>query len=166
MSKPLLRKVAVIDVIFGRNVTVVQPSNIYGCSLGDDVFIGPFTEIQKGVKIGARTKIQSHAFVCELVEIGEDCFVGHGVMFTNDVFAKGGPARGDKSLWRATRVGDRVSIGSNATLLPVQICDDVVVGAGAVVTRDITVPGTYAGNPARSLASGTLVVLSPAADHG
>ena len=166
MSKPLLRKVAVIDVIFGRNVTVVQPSNIYGCSLGDDVFIGPFTEIQKGVKIGARTKIQSHAFVCELVEIGEDCFVGHGVMFTNDVFAKGGPARGDKSLWRATRVGDRVSIGSNATLLPVQICDDVVVGAGAVVTRDITVPGTYAGNPARLLASGTVVVLSPAADHG
>lgn len=166
MSKPLLREVAVVDVIFGSNVTVVQPSNIYGCSLGDDVFVGPFTEIQKGVKIGARTKIQSHAFVCELVEIGEDCFVGHGVMFTNDVFAKGGPARGDKSLWRATRVGDRVSIGSNATLLPVQICDNVVVGAGAVVTRDITVPGTYAGNPARLLASGIVVAPPPAADCG
>lgn len=166
MSKPLLREVAVIDVTFGSNVTVVQPSNIYGCSLSDNVFVGPFTEIQKGVKIGARTKIQSHAFVCELVEIGEDCFIGHGVMFTNDVFAKGGPARGDKSLWRETCVGDRVSIGSNATLLPVHICDDVVIGAGAVVTRDITLRGTYAGNPARLLASSFPVNASEVADHG
>ena len=166
MSKPLLRDVAVVDVIFGGNVTVVKPSNLYGCSLSDDVFVGPFTEIQKGVKIGARTKIQSHAFVCELVEIGEDCFIGHGVMFTNDVFAKGGPARGDKSLWRTTRVGDRVSIGSNATLLPVHICDDVVIGAGAVVTRNITSPGTYAGNPARLLASNFPVTASEVADHG
>ena len=98
-----------------------------------------------------RSKVQSHAFICELVSIGDDCFVGHGVMFTNDVFAEGGPARGRRELWRSTRIGNRVSIGSNATLLPVEICDDVVIGAGSVVTRSITEPGIYAGNPARLL---------------
>jgi len=156
MPNPHLKQVGVVDVNFGNNVTVVQPANLYGCTIGDDVFVGPFSEIQKGVRIGARTRIQSHSFVCELVGIGEDCFIGHGVMFTNDVFAKGGPAKGNKSLWRATRIGNRVSIGSNATLLPVDICDDVVIGAGAVVTRDISVSGTYAGNPARLLKSNTL----------
>ena len=156
MPYPTLKQVGVVDVNFGNNVTVVLPSNLYGCTIGDDVFVGPYTEIQKGVTIGARTKVQSHAFVCELVEIGEDCFIGHGVMFTNDKFAQGGPARGNKSLWRATRLGNRVSIGSNATLLPVEICDDVVIGAGAVVTRDIAISGTYAGNPARLLKSNTV----------
>lgn len=156
MPYPTLKQVGVVDVNFGNNVTVVQPSNLYGCTIRDDVFVGPYTEIQKGVTIGARTKVQSHAFVCELVEIGEDCFIGHGVMFTNDKFAQGGPARGNKSLWRATRLGNRVSIGSNATLLPVEICDDVVIGAGAVVTRDIAISGTYAGNPARLLKSNTV----------
>lgn len=149
MTNPRLKEVAVVDVTFGNNVTVVQPTNLYGCAIGDDVFVGPFAEIQKGVKIGARTKIQSHAFVCELVQIGEDCFIGHGVMFTNDVFTNGGPARGNRGLWRATLIGNRVSIGSNATLLPITVCDDVVIGAGAVVTRDITEPGIYSGNPAR-----------------
>ncbi len=139
------------DVEAGHDVTVVAPSNLYGCSLGDGVFVGPFCEIQKDVTIGARTRIQSHAFVCELVTIGEDCFVGHGVMFVNDLFSDGGPARGDTSKWRATNVGNRVSIGSNATILPVSICDDVVLGAGSVVTRSITQPGIYAGNPARFL---------------
>ncbi len=156
MPHPTLKQVGVVDVNFGNNVTVVQPSNLYGCTIRDDVFVGPYTEIQKGVTIGARTKVQSHAFVCELVEIGEDCFIGHGVMFTNDKFTQGGPARGNKSLWRATRLGNRVSIGSNATLLPVEICDDVVIGAGAVVTRDIAISGTYAGNPARLLKSNTV----------
>ena len=156
MPHPTLKQVGVVDVNFGNNVTVVQPSNLYGCTIRDDVFVGPYTEIQKGVTIGARTKVQSHAFVCELVEIGEDCFIGHGVMFTNDKFAQGGPAGGNKSLWRATRLGNRVSIGSNATLLPVEICDDVVIGAGAVVTRDIAISGTYAGNPARLLQSQTV----------
>ena len=108
-------------------------------------------EIQTGVVIGPRTKVQSHAFVCELVTIGSDCFIGHGVMFINDTFSSGGPAGGRRELWRSTRVGDRVAIGSNATLLPVSVCSDVVIGAGAVVTRDIDVPGVYAGNPARCL---------------
>lgn len=137
------------DVECGEGVTFVEPCNVYECTLGDGVFVGPFTEIQKGVRIGARTRIQSHSFVCELVTIGEDCVVAHGVMFINDRYAIGGPARGDREQWRETAVGDRVSIGSNATVLPVRICSDVVVGAGSVVTRDISEPGIYAGNPAR-----------------
>jgi acetyltransferase-like isoleucine patch superfamily enzyme len=151
LSAPSLRQVGIKDVVFGERVTVVEPVNLYGCEIGDDCFVGPFVEIQRSVRIGARTKIQSHSFLCEMVSLGEDCFVGHGVMFINDTFATGGPARGRRELWRSTRVGSRVSIGSNATLLPVTICDDVVIGAGSVVTRDILVGGTYAGNPARRL---------------
>jgi acetyltransferase-like isoleucine patch superfamily enzyme len=139
------------DVRAGAGVTIIEPSNVYECSLGDRVFVGPFCEIQKGVVIGTRTRIQSHSFICELVTIGEDCFIGHGVMFINDRFQGGGPARGDQSKWEATSVGDRVSIGSNATIMPVTICSDVVIGAGAVVTKSITQPGIYAGNPARFL---------------
>ncbi|MGV7214021.1 acyltransferase [Bradyrhizobium sp. UFLA05-112] len=151
MNQPELHSVGIRDVAFGAGVKVVEPCNLYGCAIGDDCFIGPFNEIQKGVVIGARTRVQSHSFICELVTIGEDCFIGHGVMFINDTFASGGPARGRKELWRETRIGNRVSIGSNATIMPVQIVDDVVIGAGAVVTKDITVAGTYAGNPARRL---------------
>lgn len=139
------------NVAFGERVKVVEPCNLYGCTIGDDCFIGPFTEIQKGVVIGARTRVQSHSFICELVNIGDDCFVGHGVMFINDTFATGIPARGNSDLWRETRIGCRVSLGSNATIMPVIIVDDVVVGAGSVVTKDITKAGTYAGNPARWL---------------
>ncbi len=98
-----------------------------------------------------RTKIQSHSFICELVSIGHHCFIGHGVMFINDLFQDGAPAAGDKTKWRETKIGNHVSIGSNATLLPVTICDHVVIGAGAVVTKNITEPGTYAGNPARRI---------------
>jgi len=151
VNEPQLHQAGIRDVGFGACVKVVEPCNLYGCSIGDDCFVGPFTEIQKGVVIGARSRIQSHAFICELVTIGEDCFIGHGVMFINDPFAAGGPARGNKGLWRETRVGNRVSIGSNATIMPVRIVDDVVIGAGSVVTRDVTAAGTYAGNPARLL---------------
>jgi acetyltransferase-like isoleucine patch superfamily enzyme len=132
-------------------VRIIEPANVYECTLGDGCFVGPFVEIQKGVVIGARTRVQSHAFVCELVTIGDDCFIGHGVMFVNDTFAIGGPARGRKDLWRSTQIGNNVSIGSNATIMPVRICDGAVIGAGAVVTRDLTEPGIYAGNPARLL---------------
>ena len=139
------------DVHVGDGVTIVEPSNVYECSLGDGVFVGPFCEIQKGVIVGARTRIQSHSFICELVVVGANCFIGHGVMFVNDRFASGGPARGDATKWESTMIGDRVSIGSNATIMPVTICDDVVIGAGAVVTKSIFQPGIYAGNPARLL---------------
>lgn len=151
MTAPRMLAAGIREVAFGEDVTVVEPVNLYGCVLGPGVFVGPFVEVQRGATIGARTRVQSHAFVCELVDIGMDCFIGHGVMFINDTFAQGGPARGNRDLWRRTEVGDRVSIGSNATILPVRICSDVVIGAGAVVTRDITTPGIYAGNPARRL---------------
>jgi acetyltransferase-like isoleucine patch superfamily enzyme len=149
VGTPTIRHVGIVDVTFGDRVTVVEPANLYGCTIGDDVFVGPFVEVQRNVTIGNRCRIQSHAFVCELVTIGDDCFVSHGVMFVNDLFSRGGPARGDRTLWRATHIGNRVSIGSNATILPVRICDDVVIGAGSVVAKDITEPGVYAGVPAR-----------------
>ena len=148
MNQPIIKEAGIADVNFGENVTVVRPVNLSGCVIGSNAFIGPFVEIQKNVTIGPGTKVQSHSFICEMVEIGKDCFIGHGVIFINDIFVNGGPARGDKSLWRQTKIGDNVSIGSNATILPVQICDNVVVGAGSVVSKDISVPGVYAGNPA------------------
>ncbi len=151
MAEPHVLSVDIVDVRFGENVRVVRPVNLYGCSIGDDTFVGPFVEIQRNVVIGRRCKIQSHSFVCELVTIGDDCFISHGAKFINDPFRNDGPARGDRRLWRATRVGHHVSVGTNATILPVAICDHVVVGAGAVVTRDLTEPGIYAGNPARLL---------------
>jgi acetyltransferase-like isoleucine patch superfamily enzyme len=151
VSAPEFNQAGVHNVAFGSRVKVVEPCNLYDCTIGDDCFVGPFTEIQKGAVVGARSRVQSHAFICELVTIGEDCFIGHGVMFINDTFAAGGPARGRKELWRETVIGNRVSIGSNATIMPVRIADDVVIGAGSVVTRDILAAGTYAGNPARLL---------------
>lgn len=141
----------IVDVSFGENVKIVEPLNLYGCTIGSNCFIGPFVEIQEGAIIGDDCKIQSHTFICDLVTIGNGCFIGHGVMFVNDKFSKGGPARGDRSLYGSTIIGNNVSIGSNATILPVKICDGVVIGAGAVVTKDILEQGTYIGNPAQKL---------------
>lgn len=151
-NKPILLKAKITeDVVFGENVKVVEPVNMYGCTIGNNCFIGPFVEVQKNVIIGNFCRVQSHAFICELVTIGEKCFIGHGVMFINDLFDSGGPANGDKTKWKHTVIGNNVSIGSNATILPVSICNDVVIGAGAVVTKDISVPGIYIGNPAKLL---------------
>ena len=147
--QPRIKSAAIREVRFGSNVTVVEPVNLYECDIGDDSFIGPFVEIQRGVVIGKRCRIQSHAFICELVTIGDHCFISHGAMFINDAFTGGGPAGGDTSRWKPTRVGNHVSIGTNATILPVTIGDRIVVGAGSVVTRDLVEPGIYAGNPAR-----------------
>tara|TARA_B100000029_G_scaffold507952_2_gene593737 strand:- start:504 stop:959 length:456 start_codon:yes stop_codon:yes gene_type:complete len=139
----------IVDVKFGKNVKIVKPVNIYKCIIEDNVFIGPFVEIQKGVKIGKNSKIQSHSFICELVEIGSKCFISHGVMFINDKFdKKNGPSK-DKSLWKKTILGNNISIGSNATILPVEICSGCVIGAGSVVTKNILIKGVYAGNPAK-----------------
>ena len=139
------------NVKFGKNVKVIKPVNLYGCHIFDDCFVGPFTEIQKNVKIGDNTKIQSHSFICELVEIGNNCFIGHGVMFINDKFKFGKPASGNKKIWLKTKINSNVFIGSNSTILPVSICSNVVVGAGSVVTKNITKPGKYAGNPAKKI---------------
>ena len=149
MSAPEVLSTKIQDVIFGDRVKIVEPCNLYGCTLGNDVFVGPFVEIQSDVIVGERTKVQSHSFVCSLVSIGLDCFIGHGVMFVNDTLTGGGPAKGDRSKWKKTVVGNNVSIGSNATILPVSICDRVVIGAGAVVTKNIEKSGIYMGNPAK-----------------
>jgi len=146
-----LKSISINNVDFGSNVTVIEPVNLYGCSIGDNSFVGPFVEIQKNTTIGKNTRIQSHSFICELVSIGDECFIGHGVMFINDLFSEGKPANGNKDFWKNTKIGNNVSIGSNATILPVEICDHVVIGAGAVVTKNIVESGVYVGNPAKKI---------------
>lgn len=153
MNKPTIKSIGIRDVTFGKNVTIIEPVNLYECTIEDNCFIGPFVEIQKNVTIGKNTKIQSHSFICELVTIGEHCFISHGVKFVNDTFSTGQPAGGDKTKWKETTIGNHVSIGTNATLLPVKITDNVAIGAGSVVTKDITRPGVYAGNPAKKIRS-------------
>ena len=137
------------EVKFGNDVTIIEPVNLYGCEIGDGSFIGPFTEIQEGATIGKNTRIQSHCFICDLVEIGDNCFISHGVMFVNDLFSDGRRAMGDSAKYKPTYISDNVNIGTGATILPVTICSKAVIGAGSVVTKDINVPGIYAGNPAR-----------------
>ena len=149
--EPTIYKCQIRDVDFGENVKIVEPVNIYEAKIDNNCFVGPFVEIQKGVEIGNNTKIQSHTFICELVSIGANCFISHGAMFINDTFSEGTPAGGDQTKWKKTIIGNHVSIGTNATILPVQICDHVVIGAGSVVTKDITEAGIYAGNPAKKM---------------
>lgn len=151
MNNPILSNIQIRNVKFGKDVIVIQPVNIYECIIGDNCFIGPFVEIQKNVIIGDNCKIQSHAFICEQVTIGNNCFISHGTMFINDLFQSGGPAGGDKTKWKSTIIGNNVSIGTNSTILPIRIGNDVVIGAGSVVTKDILEPGIYAGNPARKI---------------
>jgi acetyltransferase-like isoleucine patch superfamily enzyme len=145
------------DVKLGEGVVIHHPDlvNLYGCAIGDRSRIGTFVEIQKGARIGADCKIQSHSFICEGVEIGDGSFVGHGVMFINDLYPRA--VNPDGSLqteadWQVlpTRIGARVSIGSNATILGgVTVGAGALVGAGAVVTRDVPEYGIVAGVPAR-----------------
>lgn len=147
---PTLRDTGVRNVESGENVVFYQPANLYDCRLGDNVFVGPFVEIQGNTSVGADTKIQSHTFICEYVTLGERCFIGHGVMFANDMFRDGKP-NADRESWGRIVVGNDVSIGSGATILAVSICDGAVIGAGSVVTRSITEKGVWAGNPAKLL---------------
>ena len=151
VNKPIFVKSKIKDVKFGLNVKVIEPVNLYECEIGDNTFVGPFVEIQRNVRIGRNCKIQSHSFICELVTIGDNTFISHGVVFINDKFHNGRPAQRDKKLWKSTNIGKNVSIGSNATILPVSIIDNVVIGAGSVVTKNITESGTYMGNPAKKI---------------
>lgn len=140
------------DVKFGKNCKIYEPANLYGCELGNNVTIGPFVEIQSNSRIADNSRISSHSFICSLVEIGKDCFVGHGVMFVNDKFINGKTSKqNNKGVHglKKTKIGNNVLIGSNSTILPVNICGNVVIGAGSTVTKNITKPGVYMGNPAK-----------------
>ena len=138
------------NLIHGKGCKIIEPVNIYGSKFGKNVFIGPFVEIQKNTVIGDNTRVQSHSFICEKVTIGKNCFVGHGVMFTNDDLKKGKVTR-DPKLFKKTKLGNNVVIGSNTTLLPVSIVSGTVIGAGSTVTKNINKKGIYAGTPAKLL---------------
>lgn len=135
------------DVELGSNVNIPYPDlvNLYGCRIGDNCFIGPFVEIQKDVTIGKNTRIQSHSFICSKVKIGNEVFIGHGVIFINDKH----PVHRNSEDWEETIVEDGVVIGSNATILPCKIGKNALVGAGAVVTEDVPPNKMVIGNPAK-----------------
>jgi acetyltransferase-like isoleucine patch superfamily enzyme len=145
------------DVVLGKNVVIHHPDlvNLYGCRIGDGTRIGAFVEIQRGAVVGAACKISSHSFICVGVTIEDGVFIGHGVMFTNDRFPRA--LTGDGQLqtdadWQLvpTRVARAASIGSHATLLPgVTVGENAIVGAGAVVTRDVPAHAVVVGVPAR-----------------
>ena len=145
------------EVAFGEGVVVQSFTNLYGCSIGDESRIGPFVEIQRGAVIGARCKVQSHTFICDGVEIRDEVFVGHGVMFINDRRPRATTEAGalqTEADWTLERtvVEQRASLGSGAVILgAVRIGESAIVGAGAVVTRDVAPGETVVGNPAQPL---------------
>ncbi len=143
------------NVKSGENSRIFCFANLYGCSIGDNTKIGAFVEIQKNVLIGKNCKIQSHSFLCEGVEIEDGVFIGHGVMFTNDLYPRAVNKDGSlqtESDWKVikTLVKKRASIGSNATIIAgITIRENSIVGAGAVVTKDVPSNTIVAGNPAK-----------------
>lgn len=147
------------DVKLGRNVRIFGFTNLYGCEIGDEVKIGTFVEIQKGVKVGNQCKISSHTFLCEGVTLEDEVFIGHNVTFINDRFPKATNGHGqlqNDSDWECikTLVKRGASIGSGSTLLcGITVGEYAMVGAGSVVTRDVLPNTIVAGNPARVVKS-------------
>ena len=133
----------VVNSNIHNTVKIIEPINVYGCTIGKDSFIGPFVEIQSDVVIGSNTRWSSHSFICSGVSIGDNCFIAHGVMFVNDKFDN--PS--EEWILRKTIIGNNVRIGSNSTILPVTIGDNVIIGAGAVVTKDVPANTVIKGNP-------------------
>jgi len=135
------------NVKLGKNVIIPYPNlvNLYECEIDDNCFVGPFVEIQKDVKIGEKSRIQSHSFICSKVRIGRKVFIGHGVTFINDKY----PVHRNPKDWEGVIVGDEAAIGNNATILPCKIGKRALVGAGSVVTKDIPAGKIVAGNPAK-----------------
>ena len=142
------KKSSIRKVKFGKNVSIIEPVNLYECSIGDNCFIGPFVEIQKNAKIGKNTRIQSHSFICSNVKIGNNCFIGHGVNFINDKFLKKKIINKSNKFLK-TVVEDNVLIGSNSTIMPIKIEERSVIGAGSVVTKNCKKNKVYVGNPAK-----------------
>lgn len=162
MNHPEFSRIAE-DVRLGESVTIHAFVNLYGCSIGDGTRIGTFVEVTRGAVIGARCKISSHTFICGGVTIEDEVFIGHGVMFTNDLYPRatnedGSPQTEADWTLLETRVCRRASIGSSAVILPgLTIGEGAIVGAGSVVTRDVPAFSTVKGNPAR-------VVLTPSSN--
>ncbi len=147
MDYPVNDTQLIRNCTIGEGTKIWNFVNLYECEIGRDSMVGTFVEVQAGVKIGDRTRVQSHTFICEMVTVGNDVFVGHGVMFINDTM----PPQPDRNQWRSTTIEDGASIGSNVTILPVVVGRDAVVGAGATVTKDVPPGAVVAGCPARIL---------------
>ena len=138
--------VTIRNVEIGDNTVIWGNVNLFGCRIGKDCMIGFGVEITKDVVIGDRCRIQSHSFVCDLVTIEDDVFIGHGVMFINDRY----PPSGDSKKWEPTLIKNHVSVGSNATILPVVINEGAMIGAGSIVTKNVMARTTVMGNPAKN----------------